>query len=89
MPRLIKGAHLTETQKKQVLAAYSYRHLAIGEGKFYPTEATWVESHAFWFVNDGSRLSRNHHHAEPDYFADALTDEENRAAARHHFRDSY
>lgn len=61
---LIKGKDLNDKQRAQVLAAYVYRHHAIGEGKHYPNEQAWLVDHAFYFVKDGSRLALNHSFAQ-------------------------
>jgi spore germination cell wall hydrolase CwlJ-like protein len=68
---LIKGEQLNDGQRKQVLAAYVMRNTV--EHPFPPsggttqTDQQWVEDHAFYFVKDGSRLMRSHHHCEPSY----------------------
>ena len=76
--RLVKGDHLTESVRKEVLAAYVYR-LTTENG--YPehmpwpaslgkatvpaqTDAEWLASHAFW-VTDAGHLAKNRHHCEP------------------------
>jgi hypothetical protein len=58
---LIHGSKLTDEQRKQVLAAFIYRHLDTTS----KTDAAWLSKHAFHFVKDGSRLSRNRRYAEP------------------------
>jgi hypothetical protein len=67
---LIKGTALSQRQRAMVLQAYVHRHLAIGEGKHYPTEDAWVVDHSFHFVKNGSRLAANRTHAEPHWMAD-------------------
>ena len=72
---LIKGANLNQRQRQQVLAAYVNRHTVehpnpvIGAA-VKPTDAEYINGHAFYFVKDGSRLSEKHKWCEPHYMAD-------------------
>lgn len=66
---LIQGKDLNQTQKRQVLAAFCNIHWAVGDGKRYATTEQWLADHAFHFVKDGSRLSKQHKFCEPFYFA--------------------
>lgn len=67
--QLIKGENLTEDMRRQVYAAYVYRHLGIGPGKHYATDNDWLIDHAFYFTKAG-RLSNKHNHCEPAFMAD-------------------
>jgi hypothetical protein len=81
--KLITGADLTPTQTEQVLSAFLYRWTTgnsarervwanISGKPTIPliTDHQWLNEHAFWFINDGSRLALNRKHAEPHYLAD-------------------
>ena len=81
---LIKGKNLTESQRRQVLAAFTYRWTKENrsrscawkgiEGKPripLTSDEAWLTDHAFHFLVDGSRLMLNRHHAEPHYLAGA------------------
>lgn len=75
MSKLIKGSDLSPYVKKQVLNAYIYRHTHenLKRSKQYnPTvrippvsDTEWLEAHAFYVLNDGSRLARNRNYCEP------------------------
>ena len=67
--QLVKGADLSPMQKRQVLSAFVYRHLAIGEGKHYASEEAWVNDHAFYFTKRGD-LANRPKFAEPAFMAD-------------------
>jgi len=78
MPRLIKGTALNPEQRRQVLSAFIYR-LTTENG--YPnrnpykarvaaiTDTQWLKTHAFYFLNNGSRLALTHKPCEPAYIA--------------------
>ena len=80
--KLIKGSNLNRQQVDQVLSAFIYRWTTGNNAieRVYQkisrptikkiTDNQWLNDHAFWFVNDGSRLARNRNHAEPHYLAD-------------------
>ncbi len=70
---LITGAQLTPRQQALVRAAFVHRHLAIGNGRYYPTDQAWIVDHAFHFTKDGTRLMRNHKYAEPHDLAEGHT----------------
>jgi hypothetical protein len=78
--KLIKGDDLNQEQTKQVLSAFIYRWTTENKQRQYvwsnisgqPTiplisDEQWLKDHAFWFLDDGSRLSANHKHAELVY----------------------
>ena len=67
--RLVKGADLTEDMRRQVWAAFVYRHHGIGENKYYATEQDWLVDHAFWFTKD-NYLALNRKHCEPAFMAE-------------------
>lgn len=82
---LIKGSKLNTAQRQIVLAAFPYRwtvenlqrakaFLAAGKLKgptIEPeTDQAWLDSHAFHFVKDGSRMVASRNFAEPAYLAD-------------------
>ncbi len=75
---LIKGKDLNRKQTDQVLHAFLYRWTTdnpsrerlwrnIKNKPTIPLEADyrWLNDHAFWFLNDGSRLALNRKYAEP------------------------
>jgi hypothetical protein len=79
---LIRGDRLNDRQRALVLSAFVHRWtIENRRGDFYrrfpklkPTcapvsDRDWIDSHAFHFVKDGSRLMFNRHHAEPHYLA--------------------
>lgn len=66
---LIKGCDLNARQRQQVLAAFVYHGIAIGDGKPYADDNAWLEAHSFYFIKDGSRLARQRY-AEPAWRAD-------------------
>lgn len=66
--KLIKGTDLTPKQVQEVKDRFVYRHLAIGDGKYYPTELHWIYGHAFYIRKDGHIADRPNH-CEPDYLA--------------------
>ena len=57
----IKGENLTTGQKRQVLSAFPYRHLAIGEGRAYENTEQWIVEHAFYFKNNGQLALKPNH----------------------------
>jgi len=73
---LINGDNLTQTQKDEVLRAFIYRWTtenpqreSLYRNLSRPTvalqsDAEWLKNYSFWFLNDGSRLAANRHHAE-------------------------
>jgi hypothetical protein len=73
---LIKGENLTEKQKDEVLRAFIYRWTtgnhqreSVYMNLSKPTmplqsDTEWLKNHAFWFINNGSRLARNRRFAE-------------------------
>jgi hypothetical protein len=65
--KLVKGIHLTPPQTREVLNAFVYRHLEIGEGKAYPTEKHWLYDHAFYIRKDG-HLAQKPARCEPYWF---------------------
>lgn len=79
---LIKGQDLTPRQAEQVLCAFVYRwttgncqRKSAWKNISKPTiplqsDHDWLNAHAFWFINDGSRLTLNKKHAEPFYMAE-------------------
>ncbi len=76
---LIKGENLTEEQIKIVKNAYIHRLTTEnGYPEINPCQATieaisdkqWIKEHAFYFIKDGSRLSKNRSYCEPAYMAD-------------------
>ena len=80
--KLIKGEELNQRQTEQVLSAYVYRWTTgnCARERAWATiskptvplqsDHEWINDHAFWFINDGSRLAVNRHHAEPAFLAD-------------------
>lgn len=72
---LIKGKHLNPKQKKLVLSAFvnrhTYEHLA-SWASHEPNEADldWIRDHAFYFIQDGSRLSERKRYCVPHYWED-------------------
>ena len=70
---LIKGESLTHRQRMQVLSAFVHRntieHPFQLAGGTPVTDTEWINTHAFYFVADGSRLSNKHRHCEPHYLA--------------------
>ena len=76
--KLIKGKDLNDNQKKLVLAAYIYRNTKenthpakkrTGATAPEETDEQFLKTHAFYFVNDGSRLSGKKGYCEPVYEA--------------------
>lgn len=67
--KLVKGKDLTQKQREEVFSRYVYRHLAIGEGKYYKSDNAWLVDHAFHVKNDGD-LGNKHKFCEPHYLAD-------------------
>jgi hypothetical protein len=65
---LIKGEKLNRAQREQVLAAFVHRHLDMTT----KTDDEWLNTHAFHFVKDGSRLMRNRRYAEPAFMAEEV-----------------
>lgn len=72
--KLIKGKDLSKNQRSQILSRYIYRHLAIGEGKYYKTEQDWLFDHAFYFKQNG-QLDERYNHCEPHYITEAESPE--------------
>jgi hypothetical protein len=82
--KLIKGDDLNQTQTEQVLSAFIYRWTSDNNARervwaniSKPTiplvsDNQWLKDHAFWFINDGSRLATRHH-AEPVYMSCTIT----------------
>ena len=83
--RLIKGSELNQRQTEQVLNAFIYRWTSGNNAREHvwanivgkPTiplvsDNEWLKDHAFWFINDGSRLAKRHH-AEPVYMSCTVT----------------
>jgi len=71
---LIKGADLSEKQRRWVLGAFVYRNTHENRARAEPllntcrlwiSDAEWIADHAFHFVADGSRLDLRYKHAEP------------------------
>ena len=86
--KLIKGKDLNQNQKKQVLAAFTYRNTKENEtvskrvnptAKITQTDAEWLDAHAFYFKNDGSELSSRKKHAEPHYMVESVSTKFNTA----------
>lgn len=75
---LIKGKELNQKQRDEVKRAFVNRHTvdhrARWAGSTQPTQTDrdWIESHAFHFVKDGSRLMANRNHCEPSYMAESI-----------------
>lgn len=67
--RLVKGVDLSDDMRRQVWAAFVYRHHAIGTCKYYATEQDWLVDHAFWFTK-GNRLALNRKYCEPAFMAE-------------------
>jgi hypothetical protein len=67
--KLIKGENLTRQQVTEVKARYVNRFLAIGDGKYYRDEESWIKDHAFHVRKDG-KLSNRHHRCEPAFMGD-------------------
>jgi hypothetical protein len=77
---LVRGDQLSESARRQVLAAFGYRWTIENESRarywcrqsganppripLIPDEQ-WLREHAFHVVQDGSRLMKNRSHAEP------------------------
>jgi hypothetical protein len=70
MSALIRGAKLTPAQRAEVFSAFVHRHLAIGPGRYYPTETAWLHDHAF-YITRGGRLALRPAHCEPAFLAEA------------------
>lgn len=81
--KLIKGKDLNSSQRGQVLNTYVYRWTSDNKRResIYAniagkpttpliTDNQWLREHAFWFLNDGSRLDYTHKHCEPAFMAD-------------------
>ena len=81
---LIKGDDLNFEQREQVRRTFVYRWTIDNQYREQAwretnqpirptiplkTDLEWLHEHAFWFINDGSRLAKNKH-AEPAYVAD-------------------
>jgi hypothetical protein len=83
---LVRGDQLSESARRQVLAAFGYRSTIENESRarqwyrnasldpprspLIPDEQ-WLREHAFHVVQDGSRLMRNRSHAEPACLAES------------------
>lgn len=72
---LIKGKDLNPTQRATVKAAYVHRHTvehnaSWSKDKATQTDKQWIDSHAFYFVKDGSRLAANRKYCIPVYMAE-------------------
>jgi hypothetical protein len=83
---LVRGDELSESARREVLAAYGCRWtrenhgraiewrrrsgVVCPHGKPRQTDAEWLREHAFHVVKDGSRLMANRRHAEPSCLAD-------------------
>lgn len=63
--RLVKGSHLTDRQKREVLSSYVHRHL----DTTCKTDEEWLKSKAFYITNKG-QLSKRHKYCVPHYMAD-------------------
>jgi hypothetical protein len=63
--KLIRGDRLTTDQRRQVLAAFVYRHLDTTS----LNDDDWLRKHAFYFTKAG-RLAVVPKYAEPHYMAD-------------------
>jgi len=84
--KLVKGTELSETLKQEVLNSYIYRWTKENEGKARQamginspkippiSDAEWLEQHAFYVTNDGSRLDARRRHCEPAYLAEEKID---------------
>jgi len=83
MKGLIKGADLNTKQKQEVLNVFGYRWTVENKqralqwlGNIQPptiqpqTDEEWLKEHAFYFVEDGTRLSKKRRHCEPACLAD-------------------
>lgn len=66
MSKLIKGEDLNSQQRAEVLRAFVHRHLDTTS----KNENEWLLKHAFYFVEDGSRLAYNRRYCEPVYMAE-------------------
>lgn len=78
---LIRGDHLNQRQKQQVLGAFVHRwttgnthreSVYKGRKPRIPliSDSQWLKEHAFHFTKDGSRLMANRHYAEPAFMAE-------------------
>jgi hypothetical protein len=76
---LIKGKNLTQAQRDQVLGAFPFRLTQengyretdpCGASEAPITDAEWVVAHAFYFAEDGSRLSNDRAYCELAFMAD-------------------
>jgi hypothetical protein len=84
---LVRGDQLSESARRQVLAAFGYRwtienesrarqwsrqsRLICPSGFARITDQQWLRQHAFHVVQDGSRLMKNRSHAEPACLAES------------------
>ena len=82
--KLIKGENLNKRQREQVTRAFGYRwtnqnlrhatwayeYANLALPYMEPiSDDKWIQEHAFYFLNDGSRMAANRHHAVPECLA--------------------
>lgn len=63
--KLVKGNCLSEKQRREVLAAFIYRHLDTTS----KDDSEWLAGHAFYIRKDGC-LAMNRRYCEPAFMAE-------------------